>query len=82
MLCGVCDRLDLIRDSSVKNWRGRFSELDKWFQTNRPYIRWDRKRSCILVDQEAKDFGSPTERKLRKIPELKPPWPLPMPEPE
>jgi hypothetical protein len=82
MLCGVCDRLDLIDKSTVKNWRTRFPELDVWFQKNRPFILWDKKGSCIRVDQEAKEFGSPTERKLRKIPELKPPWPSPMAEPE
>jgi hypothetical protein len=82
MLCGVCDRLDLIDKSTVKNWRSRFPELDMWFQKNRPYVRWDRKGSCIGIDQEAKEFGAPTQRKLRKIPELKPPWPSPIAEPE
>jgi hypothetical protein len=82
MLCGVCDRLDLIKDSSVKNWRSRFPELDKWFQTNRPYVLWDRKGLCIRVDQEAKEFGFPTPRKPRMIPELKPPWTSPIEEPE
>ena len=82
MLCGVCDRLDLIDKSTVKNWRSRFAELDKWFQTNRPFILWDKKGSCIRVDQESKEVGFHTPRKPRKIPELKPPWPSPMAEPE
>jgi hypothetical protein len=82
MLCGVCDRLDLIRDSTLKNWRGRFAELDKWFQINRPYILWDTKVSCIRVDQQAKEFVIPTERKPREIPELKPPWPTLIEQPE
>ncbi len=74
MLCGVCDRLDLIEGSTVKNWRSRFAELDQWFKTNRPYIRWNNKRSCVRIDREAKESGTPTSRKMRKIPELKPPW--------
>jgi hypothetical protein len=82
MLCGVCDRLDLIDKSTIKNWRSRFAELDRWFQTNRPYILWDKKSSCIRVDQEAKEFGDATPRKPRKIRELKPPWPSPMAEPK
>jgi hypothetical protein len=77
MLCGVCGRHDLLKDSSVKNWRGRFPELDKWFQLNRPYILWDPKDSCIRVDQEMKEFVIPTARKAREIPELKPTWPTP-----
>ncbi len=75
MVCGMCDRLDLINNSTVRNWRSRFAELDKWFQTNRPYILWDKKSSCIQIDQEAKEFGFPTPRKPRKIPSLSHPGP-------
>ena len=60
--------------STVKHWRGRFSELDRWFQANRPFILWDQARSCIRIDQEAKQNAAPTGRKSRRSPELKPPW--------
>ena len=82
MACGVCDRLDLVDRSTVKNWRDRFSVLDRWFQANRPFIVWDEARSCIRIDQEAKQNAAPTGRKSRRIPELKPPWPTPMAEPK
>jgi hypothetical protein len=74
LLCGVCDRLDLIDKVTTKNWRERFSDLDRWFQRNRPYILWDDDKSCIRLDEEAKENGRPTRRKSRSIPELKPSW--------
>ena len=54
MICGVCDRLDLIRGATTKNWRDRFSDLDHWFQRNRPYMVWDGSKSCIRIDEDAK----------------------------
>ena len=74
MLCAVCDRLDLIENATPKNWRDRFARLDKWFQENRPYILWDNEKSCIRIDETAKESGSPTSRTSRSIPELKPTW--------
>jgi hypothetical protein len=76
MLCGVCDRLDLIDKSTTKNWRGRFRNLEKWFQSNRPFVEWDEARSCLRIDEEGKHDALPTERASRRIPELKPPWEL------
>jgi len=73
-LCGACDRLDLIEKATTKNWRDRFAELDKWFQENRPYMLWDHGKSCIRIDEEARERGEPTSRKSRSIPELRPPW--------
>jgi hypothetical protein len=75
-LCGVCDRLDLIDKATTETWRGRFTELDKWFKESRPYILWDDKESHCRIDAEAKDMGRPTPRTARLIPELKPPWAL------
>ena len=49
MICGVCDRLDLIRGATTKNWRDRFSDLDHRFQRNRPYMVWDGSKSCIRI---------------------------------
>lgn len=74
LLCGVCDRLDLVDKATTKNWRGRFPELDKWFKENRPYIVWDNSKSCVRIDDEAKESGRSTRRASRSIPELKPPW--------
>ena len=74
MLCGLCDRLDLIDKATSKNWRSRFPDLDIWFQRNRPYILWNESKSCIRIDENAKRGGSPTLRESRFIPELKPPW--------
>ena len=74
MACGACNRLDLIDKATPKNWRGRFPDLDRWFQENRPYIIWDNGGSCIRIDQDAKELGRPTPRTSRSIPELKPPW--------
>lgn len=74
LVCGVCDRLDLIDKATTKNWRDRFPDLDKWFQENRPYILWDDSKSCIRLDEDAKELGSPTPRESRSIPELKPSW--------
>jgi hypothetical protein len=74
MLCGVCDRLDLIDKSTTENWRGRFRELDEWFKGNRPYVVWDEKESRCRIDEEAKEVSRPTPRASRVIPELKPPW--------
>jgi hypothetical protein len=76
MLCGVCGRLDLIDKSTVKNWRGRYPTLEKWFQANRPFVKWDEARSCLRIDEESKHDALPTERTSRRIPELKPPWEL------
>jgi hypothetical protein len=76
MLCGVCDRLDLIDKSTAKNWRGRYPDLEKWFQANRPFVKWDEARSCFRIDEDSKHDGLPTERTSRRIPELKPPWEL------
>jgi hypothetical protein len=74
LLCGMCDRLDLIENATTKNWRDRFPRLDKWFQENRPFILWENDKSCIRVDETAKESGSPTSRTSRSIPELKPTW--------
>ncbi len=74
LICGVCDRLDLIDKATTKNWRDRFPELDRWFQVNRPYILWDDGKSCIRVDEEAKETGRATPRESRSIPALRPPW--------
>jgi len=74
MLCGVCNRLDLIDGATTKNWRSRFHKLDQWFQKNRPYIFWDNNGSRLQVDENAKEEGRPTRRSSRFIPELKPPW--------
>jgi hypothetical protein len=74
LLCGVCDRLDLIEKSNTKNWRERFADLDRWFHQNRPYILWDDDKSCIRLDEEAKENGRPTRRESRSIPELNPSW--------
>jgi hypothetical protein len=74
MLCGVCDRLDLIDKATTENWRGRFPELDKWFKENRPYILWDNNESHCRIDEKAKELGRPTPRASRFIPELKPSW--------
>jgi len=74
MLCGACDRLDLMDKATTKNWRGRFPELDNWFKENRPYILWDNIESRIRIDDKAKELGRPTRRASRSIPELKPPW--------
>ncbi len=74
MLCGIANRLDLIDKATTKNWRDRFPELDAWFQKNRPYVLWDNAQSCVRIDEEGKKSGSPTSRKDRRIPELKPPW--------
>jgi hypothetical protein len=74
MLCGTCDRLDLIEKVTPENWRGRFPELDRWFQRNRPYVFWDNSKSCIGIDESAKELGRPTPRASRLVPELKPPW--------
>jgi hypothetical protein len=73
-LCGECGRLDLIGQATAKNWRNRFPELDKWFQENRPYMIWDNGRSCIRIDEKAKEQETPTRRVSRSIPELRPPW--------
>jgi hypothetical protein len=53
MLCGVCDRLDLIDKATTKNWRDRFPELHRWFQENRPFVLWDDIRSCMRIDEDA-----------------------------
>jgi hypothetical protein len=74
MLCGACDRMDLIDKATTKTWRGRFPELDKWFNENRPYILWDNSNYCIRIDQDQKELGRSTPRTSRSIPELKPPW--------
>jgi hypothetical protein len=74
MLCGVCDRLDLIDGATTKTWRGQFRELDQWFQKNRPYVLWDDSVSRIQIDKDAKEVGRPTQRTARFIPELRPPW--------
>jgi hypothetical protein len=74
MVCGVCNRLDLIDKATTKSWRARFSPLDKWFQSNRPYVSWDNDQSCIRIDEDARSSGHPTPRASRSIPELKPPW--------
>ena len=74
MLCGVCDRLDLIDGATTKTWRGQFRELDQWFQKNRPYVLWDNSVSRIQIDKDAKEVGRPTQRTARYIPELRPPW--------
>lgn len=74
MLCGICDRLDLIEESTTKNWRDRFPELDKWFKANRPFVSWDEGKSCMTIDDDAKEWGSVTARSAREIPDLKPPW--------
>lgn len=74
LLCGLCDRPALIDQSDITNWRGRFSELDAWFQKNRPFITWDDDRGCVKIDEEAKQWGRATSRELRFIPELRPPW--------
>jgi hypothetical protein len=73
-LCGACDRLDLIDKVTAKTWRSRFPELDAWFQKNRPYLLWDNGKSCIQIDEDARESGRPTPRVSRLIPELKPPW--------
>jgi len=74
ILCGVCDRMELVENSTTKNWRQRFPGLDSWFQKNRPFIVWDDQRSCIRIDREALAGGRPTPRASRSIPELRPPW--------
>jgi len=74
MLCGVCNRLDIINKSTTKNWRNLFPELDKWFQANRPFIIWDDSKSCIRIDDEAKKWGERTPRASRFIPEFMPTW--------
>jgi hypothetical protein len=74
MVCGLCDRLDLIAGSTSKNWRARFGDLDAWFQRNRPYVFWDDAGCCIAIDREAEERGIPTERSSRAIPKLRPPW--------
>ena len=74
MLCGVCDRLDLLENVTTKNWRARYSELDKWFSKNRPYIQWDNSKSVIVIDKDRQDHGLSTDRDSRSVPELKPPW--------
>ena len=74
MLCGVCDRLDLIENATPKNWRDRFPRLEKWFQENRPYILWDNDKSRIRIDETAKKSGRPTPKTSRSIRELKPIW--------
>jgi hypothetical protein len=74
VVCGMCDRMDLIEKATTSNWRDRFTQLDKWFQENRPYILWDESKSCIRIDEEGKKLGRPTRRSLRSIPELRPPW--------
>jgi hypothetical protein len=74
MLCGLCDRLELIDKATTKNWRRRFPDLDKWFREHRPYIVWDENKSCIAIDEEATQWAWPTERGLRSIPDLTPPW--------
>jgi hypothetical protein len=74
VLCGLCDRLDLIENASSRNWRDRFPQLDTWFQKNRPYIVWDNDVSCMRIDGESKESGFPTPRSSRSIPELKPSW--------
>lgn len=74
LVCGVCDRLDLIDGVTSKNWRRRFPELAMWFSQNRPFLLWDNTRSCMRIDEEAKKDFRPTRRAQRTIPELKPPW--------
>jgi hypothetical protein len=74
LVCGVCDRLDLIDGVTSKNWRSRFPELEKWFSQNRPFLLWDNTRSCMRIDEEAKHDSRATQRARRAIPELKPPW--------
>jgi hypothetical protein len=74
VVCGACDRLDLIENATTKNWRNRFNALDSWFQRNRPYMLWDDTNSCARVDRTAMRRGIPTLRKSRIIPDLKPPW--------
>lgn len=74
LLCGLCGRLDLVDKATSANWRARFPELDAWFRTNRPYVRWDDDASCLRVDKEAKASATPTPRAARAIPRLIPPW--------
>ncbi len=74
MLCGVCDRLDLLEGAAPRSWRDRFPILDEWFRKNRPYLNWDESNSCLRIDPKAKAAFSPTRRQARAIPELKPPW--------
>jgi hypothetical protein len=74
MLCGLCDRLDLVAKSTTKNWRDRFPDLGKWFHENRPFVTWNETKSCMIIDHEAKEWGAATERSSRSIPDLKPSW--------
>jgi hypothetical protein len=74
LVCGISDRLDLIDKATTKYWRDRFPQFDTWFCRNRPYFLWDDGKSCVRIDEEAKRLASPTPRKSRSIPELKPSW--------
>jgi hypothetical protein len=79
LLCGQCDRLDLVKNTTTKEWRGRFADLDTWFQRNRPFILWDNSGSHIRIDEDAREGENVTMRESRLIPELKPTWPVPPP---
>jgi hypothetical protein len=69
LTAGLAGRLDLVKGSVLENWRGRFAVLDKWYESNRRFLRWNEGLTCFDVDLERKAKGVDTPKEDRRIPD-------------
>jgi len=69
LTAGLAGRLDLVKGSVPENWRDRFAVLDKWYESNRRFLRWNEGLMCFDVDLERKAKGVDTPKEDRRIPD-------------
>jgi hypothetical protein len=69
LTAGLAGRLDLVKGSVPETWRGRLAVLDKWYESNRRFLRWNEGLMCFDVDLERKARGVDTPKEDRRIPD-------------
>lgn len=69
LTAGLSGRLDLVKGSVAGNWRGRFEDLDKWYNANRRFLRWNENLTCFEVDADRKANGTVSPKEDRQIPD-------------